>query len=489
EVKEIMYLTALDQGTTGKDNDYGYGVVDAYEAVNMALDWCGDSPPRASDGYFETGVDQPVTCEMHATDHDGGPQPISYKIIALPATGHTLTDAGNSHVITAGELPYTLINNGNQVIYTPIGGFYGDDSFQFVANDGGTPPDGGDSDIATISLLVLFGPPVITTTALPDGCLEHNYGPVMLQAEQGQPALVWEVIGDEYLEIDMGTNEYAVVGIAQGWHADDNSWTYSLPFSFEFFGQQYTSVSVCSNGFLNFSGSSNDYSNSDSELIAAVRIAPLWDDLRTDYGGGDIFIDASIPLQVTIRWVGERWSSGEAVAFSATLFKGGTIQFNYGPGNTGLSPTIGISGGDGTHYLLSTYNNASTLTYADSLQFVQPVPLPDGMTLGTDGELTGVPTETGIFEPRIKVTDSLGRMDQTQLGFEILAECLYGLGDLNCDGQVNSYDIDGFICALSQTCDYESMYPDCDRMLADCNSDGDVNAYDIDAFIELVGNP
>ncbi|MFH1748701.1 MAG: S8 family serine peptidase, partial [Planctomycetota bacterium] len=47
EVKEIMYLTALDQGTTGKDNDYGYGVVDAYEAVNMALDWCGDSPPRA----------------------------------------------------------------------------------------------------------------------------------------------------------------------------------------------------------------------------------------------------------------------------------------------------------------------------------------------------------------------------------------------------------------------------------------------------------
>ena len=63
----------------------------------------------------------------------------------------------------------------------------------------------------------------------------------------------------------------------------------------------------------------------------------------------------------------------------------------------------------------------------------------------------------------------------------------FGLGDMNCDGTVNAYDIDGFICALSPTCDYEGMYPDCDRTLADCNGDGDANAYDIDGFIALVG--
>ncbi|MFH1745532.1 MAG: hypothetical protein ABIG44_00660 [Planctomycetota bacterium] len=60
-------------------------------------------------------------------------------------------------------------------------------------------------------------------------------------------------------------------------------------------------------------------------------------------------------------------------------------------------------------------------------------------------------------------------------------------GDLNCDGPVNSYDIDGFICALSPNCDYEGIYPECFRMLGDCNGDGDVNAYDIDGFIALVG--
>ncbi|MFH1745479.1 MAG: PQQ-binding-like beta-propeller repeat protein [Planctomycetota bacterium] len=60
-------------------------------------------------------------------------------------------------------------------------------------------------------------------------------------------------------------------------------------------------------------------------------------------------------------------------------------------------------------------------------------------------------------------------------------------GDMNCDGNVNSYDIDGFICAIGADCDYESGWPDCQRQYADCNADGDLNAYDIDPFIELVG--
>ena len=63
----------------------------------------------------------------------------------------------------------------------------------------------------------------------------------------------------------------------------------------------------------------------------------------------------------------------------------------------------------------------------------------------------------------------------------------FGLGDLNCDGSVDSYDIDGFVCALSLQCDYEGQYPDCIRMLADVNGDGEANAYDIDGFVALVG--
>jgi len=41
QVKDIMYKTAMDKGNPGKDNDYGWGVVDALAAVNMAKANCG----------------------------------------------------------------------------------------------------------------------------------------------------------------------------------------------------------------------------------------------------------------------------------------------------------------------------------------------------------------------------------------------------------------------------------------------------------------
>lgn len=56
-------------------------------------------------------------------------------------------------------------------------------------------------------------------------------------------------------------------------------------------------------------------------------------------------------------------------------------------------------------------------------------------------------------------------------------------GDLNCDGLVNSFDIDPFVLALVQPDEYAYQFPDCDRMRADINCDGLVNAFDIDPFV------
>ena len=62
----------------------------------------------------------------------------------------------------------------------------------------------------------------------------------------------------------------------------------------------------------------------------------------------------------------------------------------------------------------------------------------------------------------------------------------YAIGDLNCDGAVNNFDIDPFVLALTSPSGYDAAYPDCDSMLADCNEDGSVDNFDIDAFVELV---
>ncbi|MHC5114383.1 MAG: S8 family serine peptidase [Planctomycetota bacterium] len=54
QLKQIMYDTAFDLGAPGEDNDYGYGMVDALEAVNAALDFC--NPPAIPEDVNEDGV-------------------------------------------------------------------------------------------------------------------------------------------------------------------------------------------------------------------------------------------------------------------------------------------------------------------------------------------------------------------------------------------------------------------------------------------------
>jgi hypothetical protein len=60
------------------------------------------------------------------------------------------------------------------------------------------------------------------------------------------------------------------------------------------------------------------------------------------------------------------------------------------------------------------------------------------------------------------------------------------LGDLNCDGCLNVFDIDPFVVALTDSDAYAATYPDCDRSLADINLDGVVNTFDIDPFVVLL---
>ncbi|MGD8451626.1 MAG: hypothetical protein PVJ57_07380 [Phycisphaerae bacterium] len=66
--------------------------------------------------------------------------------------------------------------------------------------------------------------------------------------------------------------------------------------------------------------------------------------------------------------------------------------------------------------------------------------------------------------------------------------CVPGLmiGDLNCDGRVNTLDINPFVRALCSPAAYADAYPDCDRRTADINDDGTVNNFDIRPFIDLL---
>ena len=62
----------------------------------------------------------------------------------------------------------------------------------------------------------------------------------------------------------------------------------------------------------------------------------------------------------------------------------------------------------------------------------------------------------------------------------------YRLADMNCDGNVDGFDIQPFVLALTNPSGYQQQYPNCDLMLGDCNGDGGVDGFDIQAFVDVL---
>jgi hypothetical protein len=60
------------------------------------------------------------------------------------------------------------------------------------------------------------------------------------------------------------------------------------------------------------------------------------------------------------------------------------------------------------------------------------------------------------------------------------------IGDVNCDGEINGYDIDPFVLALVAPGAFQDAFPGCPLANADANGDGEINGYDIDPFVTLL---
>jgi hypothetical protein len=195
-----------------------------------------------------------------------------------------------------------------------------------------------------------------------------GFGPVddLGVANAGRVALAASVLN---------SNLFTATGVAQpAWRGNNTSFAYTFPagFSFPFYGTTYSSVNVSTEGFLQFgvATGAGDGNNSVSSLAGRPRIAPLWDNLRTNATGDDIFVDTSIAGQVKFRWNATNEIDNSDAQFAVTLFANGEVRFDYGPGNTNLTPTIGISSGNGNAYeLVPGYDGATSLTNANSVLF------------------------------------------------------------------------------------------------------------------------
>jgi len=138
-------LAGLSRGT-GQDPDFLMSDL-------SAMGPCQFFPPTAHDVGTSAGSGQTKTLALNATD-DGMPLPpgvLKYVIASLPASG-LLKDPGTGAVIAS--VPYELVGNGKLVTYQSDTYFVGADTFTYQADDGGVAPDGGLSNVATVSVVV-----------------------------------------------------------------------------------------------------------------------------------------------------------------------------------------------------------------------------------------------------------------------------------------------------------------------------------------------
>lgn len=148
----LSYLSlSTTDGIVGLSD--GTGVSPYFSTSNLAdYGVCGPRPPRARRVDAVTVVDTPVTVTLLATD-DGLPDPpgaLEYLITQLPVDG-TLSDPNAGPIV---GVPYTLVERGDRVVYTPNPGEVGPDNFRYAAHDGGVPPDGGESGPASVLMVV-----------------------------------------------------------------------------------------------------------------------------------------------------------------------------------------------------------------------------------------------------------------------------------------------------------------------------------------------
>ncbi|MCG3128427.1 MAG: hypothetical protein CHACPFDD_03315 [Phycisphaerae bacterium] len=81
-------------------------------------------------------------------------------------------------------------------------------------------------------------------------------------------------------------------------------------------------------------------------------------------------------------------------------------------------------------------------------------------------------------------TDIANSTSQDVNGNGVPDEC--ETGDMNCDGSVDGFDVDGFVLALTDPAGYADTYPECDIGRADVDGDGSLSGFDIDPFVELL---
>jgi len=225
----------------------------------------------------------------------------------------------------------------------------------------------------------------------------------------------------DWVEIDptLGGAGTSVGLTDTGWEADDTN-AIALPFTFMFYGENFDTISICSNGWLSMGvAESKQYRNWALPTAGAAEgmIAGLWDNLfRSGIGGVFTWYDVA-NNRFIVEWSRMRamWSSGSTgpeqtfeiilydPAFHPTGSGDGMIDVQYNVVNNGDTvngyATAGLMNMDHTDGLTYEYwdtpaPGAAQLQSGRAIRYLPYLAVPQGTLQGTVTNITaGIPAK------------------------------------------------------------------------------------------------
>jgi subtilisin family serine protease len=368
-------LALLDAAPTGETGT----LAGAVTAAGAPVEGATVSVTGPIERETTTGADGTYSLVLTTGDYDVSVSAFGYETATATATvaAETTTtlnvalEAADSHPVsgtvtdaTSGDpvAGATVTIEGAPVAPATTGA---DGSYSFAAVPAGSyelTADGGRCSDPLTQSLTVSGPSTLDF-ALPARSDDYGYfcstGP------------------SEYVE---GTTQVALSG-------DESTATVELPFDFPFYGESYDTAYLSSNGHVNFLAPATIFTNTalPSPALPNATIAPFWDDLNIQAGGGVYTATVDGGFVIEYRNVAFFNVADLRVDFSVTIYEDGTISVAYrnlDPAQArelGNSATVGIENATGTDGLQYSFNEAA-LSDGTGITFALP---PNGFVTGT----------------------------------------------------------------------------------------------------------
>jgi subtilisin family serine protease len=276
--------------------------------------------------------------------------------------------------------------------------------------------DGGTSAVIPLKGVVPLSPGSLQNTQVTIP-YRHTSGTIRVRefdnkGNEGTPANIAVSVpvlsGDPYTTSVGSAAALSTGGTLVDIDGDDRYVDQLLPFgfSFPFFGQNFTELTISSNGNLYFSDPplrelppgnldvADDPPGSPRQLPGYKMIAGLWEDIdlrKSERADAGVYIVQPNASRLIFRWQGvpcnfdgNVCTGGAPINFEIELNTDGTIKTRYGSGNTTIFPTVGISGGDNDPYVINSHTSEETpinLTNAGEVTFAPRTAVSDTVQL------------------------------------------------------------------------------------------------------------